>query len=51
MGIILDVTGISGHKKDFFCPSPWLREGMNEIMIFDLHQTESKQVTGSKTRE
>jgi beta-galactosidase GanA len=40
-----------GPQKRLFCPSPWLREGMNEIMIFDLHQTESKQVTGSKTRE
>jgi hypothetical protein len=38
-----------GPQKRLYCPSPWLREGMNEIMIFDLHQTEAKQVTGSKT--
>jgi beta-galactosidase GanA len=40
-----------GPQKRLYCPSPWLREGMNEIMIFDLHQTEAKQVTGSKTSE
>jgi beta-galactosidase len=40
-----------GPQKRLFCPSPWLREGMNEIMIFDLHQTEAKQITGTKSLE
>jgi beta-galactosidase GanA len=38
-----------GPQKRLFCPSTWLREGMNEIMIFDLHQTEAKTITGAKT--
>jgi beta-galactosidase len=38
-----------GPQKRLYCPSPWLREGMNEIMIFDLHQTESKTIKGEKT--
>ncbi|MGC1389989.1 MAG: beta-galactosidase family protein [Bacteroidales bacterium] len=37
-----------GPQKRLYCPSPWLREGMNEIMIFDLHQTESKTIKGEK---
>jgi beta-galactosidase len=40
-----------GPQKRLYCPSPWLREGMNEIMVFDLHQTEAKPVTGMKTLE
>jgi beta-galactosidase len=40
-----------GPQKRLYCPSSWLREGMNEIMIFDLHQTEAKTVTGAKTSE
>jgi beta-galactosidase GanA len=40
-----------GPQKRLYCPSTWLREGMNEIMIFDLHQIEPKRVTGSKTME
>jgi beta-galactosidase GanA len=40
-----------GPQKRLYCPSPWLREGMNEIMVFDLHQTEPKPITGTKTPE
>jgi beta-galactosidase GanA len=40
-----------GPQKRLYCPSSWLREGMNEIMIFDLLQTEAKTVTGAKTPE
>jgi beta-galactosidase len=40
-----------GPQKRLYCPSEWLREGMNEIMIFDLHQTEAKTITGEKTPE
>jgi hypothetical protein len=40
-----------GPQKKLFCPSPWLREGMNEIMVFDLHQTEAKSITGTKSVE
>jgi beta-galactosidase GanA len=40
-----------GPQKRLYCPSPWLREGMNEIMVFDLHQTEAKPIEGTKTLE
>ncbi|MGD0754951.1 MAG: beta-galactosidase family protein [Bacteroidales bacterium] len=40
-----------GPQKRLFCPSTCLREGMNEIMVFDLHQTEAKMITGAKTPE
>lgn len=40
-----------GPQKRLFCPAPWLKEGVNEIIIFDLHQTIPKAVTGSKTLE
>jgi len=40
-----------GPQKRLYCPASWLREGTNEIMIFDLLQTEAKPVTGSKTLE
>jgi len=38
-----------GPQKKLFCPSPWLREGLNEIMIFDIHQTEGKMLSGTTT--
>ena len=40
-----------GPQKRLYCPAPWLKEGMNEIIVFDLHQTEAKAVTGSRTLE
>ncbi len=40
-----------GPQKRLYCPAPWLKEGMNEIIVFDLHETEAKTVTGFKTLE
>jgi beta-galactosidase len=40
-----------GPQKRLYCPAPWLKEGMNEIIIFDLLQTEAKPVAGAKTLE
>lgn len=40
-----------GPQKRLFCPQSWLIDGMNEIMIFDLHLTEPKPVFGMKTLE
>jgi beta-galactosidase len=40
-----------GPQKRLYCPASWLKEGTNEILIFDLHQTEAKKVTGAKTLE
>ncbi len=38
-----------GPQKRLFCPGPWLKKGMNEVLIFDLHSLEGKPVTGVKT--
>jgi beta-galactosidase GanA len=40
-----------GPQKRLYCPASWMREGMNEIMIFDLQQTDAKPVTGTKSLE
>ncbi|MGE5418700.1 MAG: beta-galactosidase, partial [Chloroflexota bacterium] len=40
-----------GPQKRLYCPASFLREGMNEVMIFDLHETSMKMVTGWKTME
>lgn len=34
-----------GPQLRLFCPAPWLRHGHNEILIFDLHQTEAAPIT------
>ena len=40
-----------GPQKRLYCPASWLKEGTNEILIFDLHQTEGKPISGAKTLE
>jgi beta-galactosidase len=40
-----------GPQKRLFCPASWLMKGVNEIMIFDLHQIEANPVTSMKTLE
>jgi beta-galactosidase len=40
-----------GPQKRLFCPADFFREGLNEVMIFDLLQTEAKPVLGYKTLE
>jgi beta-galactosidase len=40
-----------GPQKRLLCPAPWMRDGQNEIMIFDLQQTDPKNITGLKTAE
>jgi beta-galactosidase len=40
-----------GPQKRLFCPSTFLREGLNEIMVFDFHRTEPAAISGSKTLE
>ncbi len=40
-----------GPQKRLYCPAPWLKKGPNEILIFDLHQTEAAPVTGENTAE
>lgn len=40
-----------GPQKRLYCPASWLVTGLNEVMIFDLHQTAAKPVFGMKSLE
>ena len=40
-----------GPQKRLYCPAFWLKNGDNEIVIFDLHQTEPKTIKGLKSLE
>ncbi|QGZ59134.1 beta-galactosidase [Paraburkholderia acidiphila] len=33
-----------GPQQRLYCPAPWLKQGENEVLIFDLHQIEAKPV-------
>ena len=35
-----------GPQKRLFCPAPFLRQGTNEIIVFDLHALEPAPVAG-----
>jgi len=37
-----------GPQHSLYCPAPWLKQGKNEIVIFDLHQLEAKSIKGIK---
>jgi beta-galactosidase len=36
-----------GPQTRLYCPASWLREGKNEIIVFDLHKTTAGSVRGS----
>ncbi|MEM5338354.1 beta-galactosidase [Paraburkholderia azotifigens] len=38
-----------GPQMRLYCPGPWLKEGDNTVLIFDLHQTEAKPVSLAST--
>jgi beta-galactosidase len=40
-----------GPQNRLYCPASWLNKGLNEIIVFDLHQTEPKPVAGMTTLE
>ncbi len=40
-----------GPQKRLYCPASWLKKGKNEIVIFDLLETEARSVKGVKTLE
>jgi len=40
-----------GPQKRLYCPAPWLKKGHNEILVFDLHQTEPASVSGATSLE
>jgi beta-galactosidase len=33
-----------GPQRRLYCPAPWLVQGDNEVLIFDLHQTKAMPV-------
>ncbi len=35
-----------GPQQRLYCPAPWLRRGSNEIIVLDLHQTETRPISG-----
>jgi beta-galactosidase len=39
-----------GPQKRLYCPASYIRPGMNEILIFDLHVTQPKPVGGMTTQ-
>ncbi|MCJ7448761.1 MAG: beta-galactosidase [Bacteroidales bacterium] len=40
-----------GPQKRLYCPASFIKQGLNEILIFDLHLTDPKPVTGVTTME
>lgn len=40
-----------GPQQRLFCPASWLKKGENDIVVFDLLQSESKSVSGKTTLE
>ena len=40
-----------GPQKRLYCPASFLKQGLNEIIIFDLQQTEPRLVFGFKTQD
>ena len=37
-----------GPQQRLYCPAPWLKNGKNEIMVFDLEKTEPGSICGVK---
>jgi hypothetical protein len=40
-----------GPQNRLYCPASWLKQGENEIIVFDLHQTEPAILYGFKTAD
>ena len=38
-----------GPQQQLYCPACWLKKGSNEVLVFDLHQTEAKTISGFKS--
>jgi hypothetical protein len=38
-----------GPQKRLYCPAPWLRAGVNDVVVFDLHKTEPSPLRGAPT--
>jgi beta-galactosidase len=35
-----------GPQQRLYCPAPWLRQGANEILVFDMHRIEPAAIAG-----
>ena len=40
-----------GPQKRLYCPAVWLKKGVNEVLVFDQHQTEARALRGVKSLE
>jgi beta-galactosidase GanA len=40
-----------GPQKRLYCPASWLKKGINEILVFDLHQLEDAVIFGRTSLE
>jgi beta-galactosidase len=40
-----------GPQFRLYCPAPFLKTGKNEIIVFDLHATQSQGISGHATME
>jgi len=40
-----------GPQQRLYCPAAWLKKGSNDIIVFDLHQTEPQFISAKKTIE
>jgi beta-galactosidase len=40
-----------GPQQRLFCPASWLKEGINEVVIFDLHQMDGESISGKLTMD
>ncbi|MBG0860235.1 MAG: beta-galactosidase, partial [Bacteroidales bacterium] len=40
-----------GPQKRLFCPASFIKQGLNEVLIFDLHLTDPKPLSGVTTME
>jgi beta-galactosidase len=40
-----------GPQKRLYCPASWIKPGINEVIIFDLHQTDAKTVNSFRIIE
>jgi beta-galactosidase len=38
-----------GPQKRLYCPAGWLKQGQNEVIVLDLHQTEAASLSGAET--
>ncbi|MGZ3765121.1 MAG: beta galactosidase jelly roll domain-containing protein, partial [Mucilaginibacter sp.] len=41
----------TGPQKRLYCPANWLKKGINEVTVFDLHQTGAASISGETTPE